>query len=295
MYICRVPAGIAKASEKGNRKTKDTMVFKEILPNQQLRPFVKCFYFYESQSGADYDDTVYPSGNTEVIFNLGKGHWQTNRNNTFYTTPPVEVWGQITRPLAIRSLGENIMLGVRFYPHSMAYFFRESLADLNNEVADAAALFGPSIQTLHQRLLEASTLPSKIALLEDYFLGRLTVTGKKHDKIKFVGSMVNSLAESTGNERIIDLSSRNNISSRNVTQLFSQYTGIQPKLLSKINRFQHSLNLITSSGQDLTSIAYDAGYFDQSHFIREFKLFTGITPNAFATRASVMNQVLAAG
>jgi len=269
------------------------MVFKEVLPNQKLRPFVKCFYLYESQSGADYDDTVYPSGNTELIFNLGSGHWQTRRNDIFYTTPAVEVWGQITKPLAIRSLGENTMLGVRFYPHSMAYFFRESLADLNNEVADAAMLFGPSINTLHQRLQEASILPQKIELLEEYFLERLMVTEKKHDKIKFVGNMVSSLAESTGNDRITDLSARNNISSRYVTQLFSQYTGIQPKLLSKINRFQYSLSLVSSSDQDLTSIAYDAGYFDQSHFIREFKLFTGITPNAFAARASAMNQVLA--
>ncbi len=230
------------------------MVFKEILPNQQLRPFIKCFYLYESQTGADYDDTVYPSGNTEVIFNLGNGHWQTRRNDTFYTTPPVEVWGQITRPLAIRSLGENVMLGVRFYPHSMAYFFRESLADLNNEVADASALFGPSINTLHQKLMEASALSHKISLLEEYFSERLTVTEKKHDKIKFVGSMVSTLAESTGNERITDLSSRNNISSRYVTQLFSQYTGIQPKLLSKINRFQYSLNLISSSGRILQAL-----------------------------------------
>jgi AraC-like DNA-binding protein len=270
------------------------MVFKEIPPDQRLRPFVKCFYFYESQSSADYDDTVYPSGNTEVIFNLGKGRWQAKRNDVFYTTPAVEVWGQITKPLAIRSLGENVMLGVRFYPHSMAFFSRESLADLNNEVTDASMLFGSSVHTLHQQLLETPALPQRIALLEDYFLKQLVVTEKRYDKIKLVGNMVSTLAESTGNERITELSVRNKISSRYVTQLFSQYTGIQPKLLSKINRFQYSLSLISSRDQDLTSIAYDAGYFDQSHFIREFKLFTGITPNAFATRASAMNQALAA-
>jgi len=269
------------------------MVFKEFAPGHRLKPFVKCFYFYESQSAVDYDDTVYPSGTTEVVFNLGSGRWQTRRNDDLYTTPAVELWGQITKPLAIRSLGENTMFGIRFYPHSMAYFSKESLADFNNWVIDAAQLFGPSINSLQQQLYNTPALHDRIALTEAYLLARLGAMDKKHDKIQFVGHVVSSLAQHTGNERITDLSSRNNISSRYLSQLFAQYTGIQPKLLSKINRFQYSLNLINTGGQDLTSIAYDAGYFDQSHFIREFKTFTGITPNAFSTRASAMNLVLA--
>jgi AraC-like DNA-binding protein len=74
---------------------------------------------------------------------------------------------------------------------------------------------------------------------------------------------------------------------------FLQYTGLPPKLFCKINRFQHSLNLVNANGQNLTNIAYESGYFDQSHFIREFKSFTGITPNSFAAQASPINQVLA--
>lgn len=269
------------------------MVFKEFLPGHKLAPFVKCFYLYESQSNADYDDTVFPSGNMEVIFNLGRGTWQSQKDDKFYTTPPIELWGQITRPLAIRSLGENTMLGMRFYPHSMAYFFKESIAALNNDIVDAADLFGPSIKTLHAKLLDNTNLSARIALLEEYLSNCLLISEKKHAKIKFVGDIVSSLAQNTGSERITEISNRNKISSRYLTQLFAQYTGLQPKLLSKINRFQYSLNLINTNSHDLTTVAYDSGYFDQSHFIREFKSFTGLTPNAFTTQASPINQVLA--
>jgi len=63
--------------------------------------------------------------------------------------------------------------------------------------------------------------------------------------------------------------------------LFVQYTGLTPKLYSQINRFQNSLQLVREGNSSLTSIAYECGYADQSHFIREFKSFTGLTPSGY--------------
>lgn len=269
------------------------MVFKEILSNQKLRPYIKGFYFYESTSELPFDDIVFPSGNMEVIFNLGEGIWQTKKDSVFYTTPPIELWGQITKPLGIKSIGKNTMLGVRFYAHSAAYFFKEGVSEFNNEISNGADLFGTSIKDLHESLLEASDLKSRITLIEDYLLGRLVISDKQHTKIKLIGEIAASLKDNVNNEKIVSVSLRNNISTRYLTQLFSQYTGLAPKLFCKINRFQHSLNLIHSNDQKLTGIAYDSGYFDQSHFIREFKSFTGVTPSSFSTQAFPINQLLA--
>jgi AraC-like DNA-binding protein len=268
------------------------MIFKEFAPDQRLKPYVKCLYFYESDSDVNYDDIVFPSGNMEIIFNLGQGNWQAKKDGAFYTTPPIELWGQITKPLSIKSIGKNTMLGVRFYPHSAAYFFNESVAEFNNEVVNAADLMGASLKTLYARLLDINDLDKRIALLEEYLWSRLVLFEKKHSKLNFIGQIVHSLYNS-GNEKIESISVRNNISARYLNMLFSQYTGLPPKLFCKINRFQHSLNLVNTNEQNLTTIAYEAGYFDQSHFIKEFKSFTGITPNSFAAQASPINQVLA--
>jgi AraC-like DNA-binding protein len=77
------------------------------------------------------------------------------------------------------------------------------------------------------------------------------------------------------------VAARYGITSRYLQKLFVQYTGLTPKLYSKIHRFQNSLQLVIRNESPLTAIAYDCGYFDQSHFIREFKSFTGITPSGY--------------
>ncbi|WPU97421.1 AraC family transcriptional regulator [Mucilaginibacter sp. cycad4] len=271
------------------------MVFKEILPGPKLQPYIKCFYLYESDSDRSYDDIVFPSGTMEVIFNLGTGNWKSKKGDVFYTTPPIELWGQITKPLAIQSVGRNTMLGFRFYPHSAAYFFDENVSEFNNEIVDATHVFGPKLRTLYLKLLETVDLNTKVAMIEDYLWSRLSVSEKKHSKIKFIGDIVSNLKKNYSDDNILSISNRYNISARHLNTLFSQCTGLPPKLFYKINRFQHSLNLVSSSEEKLTNVAYSAGYFDQAHFIKEFKLFTGFTPNAFAAQASPINQVLAGG
>jgi len=270
------------------------MIFKEILPGAKLQPYIKCFYYYESDSDRSYDDIVFPSGTMEVIFNLGTGKWRSKEGDAFYTNPPIELWGQITKPLAIQSAGRNIMLGFKFYAHSAAYFFEGQVSVFNNKIVDAADVLGPSLRTLHDRLLETPELQARVGLIEAYLWKKLEASEKRHNKISFVGDIVHYLKKNYSDDNIVSLSHRHNISTRYLNMLFSEYTGLPPKLFYKINRFQHSLNLISQQEEKLTSIAYSSGYFDQAHFIKEFKLFTGVTPNTFAKQASPLNQVLAA-
>jgi AraC-like DNA-binding protein len=262
------------------------MNYREISPGERLNPYVKCYFLYESASEASFVDTVFPSGYTEIIFNVGTGQWQTCADNEFVTTPSIELWGQIIKPLTVRSIGKNTMLGIRLFPYAMSCFVNESIESFNNQVVDFKDLSGDAVDVLHSRLLETSALDSRIKLIEDFLLNRLSQCKKKHNKIAVLNNIMHELKREDFFDNIENVASRYGITSRYLQKIFLQYTGLTPKLYTKINRFQNSLRLVTQKNDSLTSIAYDCGYFDQSHFIREFKSFTGITPSGYTSTGS---------
>lgn len=258
------------------------MKYNEIKPGNALKQHVKCYYSYESDANVVFEDTVFPSGCVEIIFNLGTGEWQTASGDGYITTPSIELWGQIIRPLPIRSVGKNTMLGIRFYPHAAAYFLNDQVGLFNDQVVDFKDLLGSPVSNLYSKLLETSNWNKRIELIENFLLQRLSLSENKFSKLVMVSDVMTELRKADFFDNIENVASRYGITSRYLQKLFFQYTGLTPKLYSQINRFQHSLRLVTRKNISLTSIAYDCGYFDQSHFIREFKSFTGFTPSGYS-------------
>jgi len=262
------------------------MKYNEIMPDNRLKQHVKCYYIYESDSSVAFEDTVFPSGYVEIIFNLGTGKWQTAADGDFITTPSIELWGQITRPLPIKSMGKNIMLGVRFFPHAAIYFLNDKVDLFNNRVTDYRDVSNKIVSYLYARLLEAPTWRTRIGLVENFLLQKLSTSETRFKKIALVSNVMKEMQREDFFDNIENVASRYGITSRYLQKLFLQYTGLTPKLYSKINRFQNSLKLVSRKDTSLTSVAYDCGYFDQSHFIREFKSFTGFTPSDYLSEGS---------
>jgi len=262
------------------------MNYREVKPGNALKSFVKCYYIYQSNANVQFEDVVFPSGCMEIIFNLGDGHWQTASDCGFVTNPAIELWGQITRPLPVKSVGKNIMLGVRFLPQGAAYFLNDKIDLFTNRVVDFSELSGNSVKVLHSKLSDAPEWDSRIELVENFLLKSLSYSEKKFDRVVLVNNIMNEIQREDFFENFETVASRNGITSRYLQKLFLQYTGLTPKLYSKIDRFQNSLRLVTKNETSLTSIAYECGYFDQSHFIREFKSFTGLTPSGYASESS---------
>ena len=267
------------------------MNYREITPDDRLKPFIKCFYLFQSESDAEFEDVVFPSGFTEIIFNLGQGTWASSVGDKYLVTPPVELWGQVTKPMQIKSQGKHLMLGVRFFPHAAGYFLREDIAQFNDIVSDLSTVLGSSVKALHSRLLETNDLIKRIELTETFLLRRLSNDRKLNVRMEEIGHILHSINKNYTENSIQIVASQHGITPRYLHKLVYQFTGLSPKSFNKINRFQLSLRLITKNEMSLTSIAYDCGYFDQSHFIRDFKFFTGVTPSAYLENKFPVNQV----
>ncbi len=268
------------------------MEFQQFLPSQILMPYVRHYYLFESDAGTGFDDTVFPSGDMEMIFNLGDGIWESAVKGKFIRTPPVELWGQITKPLSIKSKGRHIMLGVKFFTHSAAYFIDEDMSIFNDQVCDVYDIIGSPIKKLHMQLLDAKSIQIRISLLENYLIHKLVVNERKIFKINKVGNILATIKINSTDNNLNAVASSHNVSPRYLHKLLYQYTGLSPTSFNKISRFQQSLKLISKNSQSLTAIAYHCGYFDQSHFIRDFKAFTGVTPSSYLDHITPVNQLL---
>lgn len=264
------------------------MEFTHFPPSELLRPYIRHYYLFESSSDTGFGDTVYPSGDMEMIFNLGEGSWSANG----MVNPQIELWGQITKPLPIYSAGRHTMLGVKFFPHSAAYFLDEAIGDLNDRVTDLWDILGNPVKQLHAQLQETDDVATRIALLESFLIKKLIKAERKSTRLDRVGHILKTMTKDPAEVKINAIASQHGITSRYLNKLIFQHTGLTPISINKIRRFQFSLKLIAKNNQPLTSIAYDCGYFDQSHFIKEFKSFTGLTPSAYLKSISPVNQLL---
>lgn len=260
--------------------------YQEYVPSETLRSYVKCYYLYESDAGHPVLDRAFATGCIEIMFNLDGAQWECQKDGKYNQTARIEIWGQVIRPLPLRLKGKSQMMGIRFHPYGAALFLRDDMSLFNDQIVDLGSVMGEPVERLYEQLANAPHIGTRITLIEAFLTQRLKAISVKHDKIFLIREVMNELTHDDFFDNIENVASRHGVSARYLQKLFLQYTGLTPKLFSKINRFQKSLVLIGRNTLPLTSIALQSGYFDQSHFIREFRSFTGTTPSGFDTNAS---------
>ena len=268
------------------------MEFKQFAPSDILKPYIRHYYIFESDLDIEFEDTVFPSGDMEMIFNLGGGVWESNVDDVFIKTPEIELWGQITRPLAIKSKGRHTMLGIKFFTHSAAYFLNDEIGVFNDRILNLHDVLGSPVKLLHAQLLETSDQQKRIELIEVFLLKKLISSERRAFKIDKVAHILTSIKKNPTEINLGNIAYKHGITPRYLYKLIYQNTGLSPTSFNKINRFQFSLKLIAKNDQPFTAIAYHCGYFDQSHFIRDFKSFTGLTPSAYMDNITPVNQLL---
>ncbi len=139
---------------------------------------------------------------------------------------------------------------------------------------------------MHEQLQEALSVQQQIELVEAYLSYALIKNDKDMARIDLVRQVINVITHKDFNSTIDHVADQYGITVRYMQKLLVQHTGLSPKSLIKVNRFQNSLVLMEKHKYSLTTIAYECGYYDQSHFVREFKSFAGYAPSAFPLKNS---------
>lgn len=233
-----------------------------------------------------WEDQAFATGCMEVMFTLDGAHWRTKVNHVYQNTATIGLWGQIEQPLSFCIHGYSSVFGIRFLSSSATFLLRDNIDQFNNQVVDLATILGNPLIELHGQLQEATSVQQQIELVEAYLIQLLTKNVKVIPKIDLVHQVVKVLTHKDFNDTIDNVAEQYGITARYLQKVFVQHTGLSPKLLIKINRFQNSLVLMEKNKYSLTTIAHECGYYDQSHFVREFKSFAGYAPSGFQIEKS---------
>ena len=138
-------------------------------------------------------------------------------------------------------------------------------------------IFGGKIKQLYEQILNCSSFKEAVPIIENHLIHAI-YNSTPYDAIVADASV--NIIRTNGSISMNKLYSAYDISERRLEQRFIESLGVSPKFFCRLVRFQNALKLL-NSGINLTEITYKCGYFDQSHFIRDFKLFSEVTPNKY--------------
>lgn len=186
---------------------------------------------------------------------------------------------QCTHSWRMQITGRVSMLGVFFRPGMFRHFFKLPAPELTNRTLDFTDAGAPELKALQQRLQEPTGPRAKAQMVEQFLKQQLT---RSSIRPTLTDHALSFLRRQGPGCSVDALTNELGVSGRYFRKVFYQDMGIPPKTFLKINRFNKAFQLLKAEQFDkLSDIAYRMQYYDQSHFIAEFKHFTGTTPLQF--------------
>ncbi|NHF58129.1 helix-turn-helix transcriptional regulator [Flavobacteriaceae bacterium TP-CH-4] len=241
-----------------------------------LAPFVELGYVMSNSEKALEYKTI-----TNGVIGLGvilDGNAYIKERGQWTTIPRFSIFGMSDKSYQIKLSAAYKEISVGFKPYYFNLFVKEGLNEFTKgKVIDAESVFGRD--ALHRLFEKVRNEPSQ-QLLATYFsdfFQRQFLSKKTNQKVLFATKMI---YQDDAN-KVDDIAQKLNVSTTTVRNLFKHHIGVSPKELIKITRTHRALNYQKKQVQTLTELGLQLGYFDQSHFIREFKAIVGVSPKTY--------------
>ncbi|TND09274.1 MAG: AraC family transcriptional regulator [Bacteroidetes bacterium] len=256
------------------------MDYKTYNPVSDLSAFVKCFWSLDGPAeNKPEKQRIVPDGCMEMIFHYGDLYKQYLENGNAIIQPRCFVFGQITQPLEIEPTGTTGIFAARFHPDGLSPLIALPLSKMENRAVPLQELFGEEVIHVEKKILKAKKNETRKQIIETFLLNRL-LSPESIDRI--AKESVEIITNLKGQVSVDELSEQIKINRRRLERKFSSAIGLSPKQLSKIIRLQSTLKMLANKRfTSLTSIAHEGDYYDQAHFIKDFKEFTGMSPKKF--------------
>ncbi len=252
-----------------------TMEFKRIMPCADLEDVVDCFWMITDEQAEPIEQKIIPDGFPEIIFHFGDPYqiritkdWELQTDNLLA--------GQITRHFFLRNTGRSETLGIKMKPAAITRLFDISMHDVTDRVVPLKSKIQeglPDVALLRSLRDDAERVRIIEQALKKFLHGPAPNT--------WIEKAVDAIFETRGLTPVARLCSIAGTGERQLERAFRKYIGLSPKFYARIIRFSHIFQLIHKKKLNGSELGLEAGFYDQSHFIKNFKAFTGEDPSRY--------------
>ena len=241
--------------------------------------FVKAFWQTEGKPQHRLE-TILPKGVIEIIFSF-QDPVQFSREIQDWNqpTPRCFITGISNTPIHLQVPLYQSFFGVELHPVAAKKLLKVPSGAFLNAIVDLEAI-NKEFSSLWHRLAEACTFPERVAIMQQWIVQNLRPV---HQQEMAISDFLNSPPQPSS---VAGLAAQFCYSTRQLHRKTQELFGMSTEALIGYKRYLHALQLLQRRNETLTHIGYDCHYYDQAHFIREFRDYTGLTPGEYRQQKS---------
>lgn len=264
-------------------REKSEMRYYTRTPPSPLGDYVALIWVYFGHKPTHRFERILPSGTVELVVNLREGDsLRCYEPETFRLRQAIRgplLSGARAEYSIIDTAQQLEIMGVNFHPGGAYGLLGLPVDEVHGQDVPLSAVWGKVSDELHERLLAAPSPQKKLEIMEEVLVRQMRPERRLHPVMR------HALQELDCAERAVEigkLAAKAGWSDRHFIRTFSAQVGMTPKAYGRVRRFQSALVRIQKGkALDWAALAVDCGYYDQAHFIRDFRAFSGITPSAY--------------
>jgi AraC-like DNA-binding protein len=255
-------------------------VYRLTYPAAALQPYIENYWFVSHAPGEEVElrVDVFVDARADLIFNFEAPYVREVIGAESREIVSSNLDLQRLVPIRIRQRGLVRIVGVRFRLGGLAPFAVDDLNRWSGLTASPALVLGEAVTDLEAVLRDERDTATCTSVLDDFFLTQFRRGGTNAAFERALAALVDSEGRATSEQ----ISAAASMSPRQVQRLFARHLGFSPRTVARVVRFQKAVrSLMVDPEVPLGEVAADAHYYDQAHFIRDFREFTGGVPRGY--------------
>jgi len=257
------------------------MNLKSFLPPISIAEYVSSILVIESfDFREEFILPLFANGSPTIAFQT------SNATRQAKTIGNLTLYGQTVLPDELVFNSSFLFIAYFLYPHSISSLFKIKAADLTNDFLSLTDIKQAKDINLTEQLLNKQTLDGRLQLINQFIEELAKQSTADNSKTIFITNELKNLETAS----LTEIRRKLNTSERALERLFDNNVGVSPIMFKRVCQFHKAFQqLNTYHFTKLTDVAYENGFADQSHFIRVFKEFTGLTPSEYLIKSAPYN------